>query len=107
MQHWRHSFVTRVSALFALLIVALVVMSAWLRDRASRTQFLQDQRRHLANRVEVIRLRTQSEIDAVRKDILYLSRAPAIARLAASRGDPEREAAVHFKALLEVRPTYF
>src|SRR2546425_626276 len=103
MRPWRNSFVTRWAALFASLIIAVVLVSGWLRDRASRAYFLQDQRRHLAHRLEVIRVRVQSAIDAVRKDILYLSRAPAFARLAAAGPGPEREAArreagLHFSA---------
>lgn len=112
MRFWRTSFVTRLAVLFASLIIAVVLLSGWLRDRASRDYFLQDQRRHLANRAELMRTRLQTAVDAVRKDILYLSRAPAFARLAAAREGPEREAArrdaaQHFIAGLQVRPSYF
>jgi signal transduction histidine kinase/DNA-binding NarL/FixJ family response regulator len=112
MKPWRNSFVTRWAALFASLIMVVVLVSGWLRDRASRQYFLQDQRRHLANRVEVIRVRVQSGIDAMRKDILYLSSAPAFARLAAAHEEKEREAArleagLHIMGGLQVRPTYF
>ena len=112
MRLWRNSFVTRWAALFASLIIAVVLFSGWLRDRASRDYFLQDQRRHLINRVELMRVRVQSAIDAVRKDILYLSRAPAFARFAAARDEAtrevaRREAVLHFIGGLQVRPAYF
>src|SRR5258706_15356831 len=94
MKRWRSSFVTRWAALFASLIIAVVLVSGWLRDRASREYFLEDQRRNLAHRLEVIRVRVQSAIDAVRKDILYLSSAPAFTRLAAAHEGVEREAAL-------------
>src|SRR5690242_14238816 len=112
MRSWRSSFVTRWAALFASLIIAVVLLSGWLRDRASREYFLQDQRRHLVHRLDLIRVRMQSTIDGVRKDIVYLSRAPAIARLAGAKTEQERaaaleEVALHLKGGLEVRPAYF
>ncbi|HYV26571.1 MAG TPA: hypothetical protein VFA77_03500, partial [Candidatus Eisenbacteria bacterium] len=112
MKPWRSSFVTRWAALFASLIIAVVLVSGWLRDRASREYFLEDQRRNLGHRLEVVRVRVQAAIDAVRKDILYLSSAPAFTRLAAAPEGVEREAALHeaglhFMGGLQVRPTYF
>jgi signal transduction histidine kinase/CheY-like chemotaxis protein len=112
MRSWRNSFVTRWAALFALLIVAVVLVSGWLRDRASRAYFLQDQRRHLTHRLEIIRVRLRSAVDGIRKDILYLSQAPAFARLATAAEGPEREAArreaeIDFRGGLQVRPAYF
>src|SRR5215468_4803111 len=112
MRPWRSSFVTRWAALFASLIIAVVLLSGWLRDRASRNYFLQDQRRHLVHRLELIRVRIQSAIDGVRKDVLYLSHAPAMARLTSARGEQDQvaalqELALHFRVGLEVRPIYF
>jgi len=94
------------------LLVTVVLVSGWLRDRASRAYFIEDQRRVLSHRAELIRVRVQSAIDGVRKDVLYLSHAPAFARLAAARTAAEREAArreaaFHFAAGLQVRPAYF
>jgi signal transduction histidine kinase/DNA-binding response OmpR family regulator len=90
----------------------VVLLSGWLRDRASRNYFLQDQRRHLVHRLELIRVRIQSAIDGVRKDVLYLSHAPAMARLTSARGEQDQaaalqELALHFRGGLEVRPIYF
>jgi signal transduction histidine kinase/ActR/RegA family two-component response regulator len=111
MRHWRNSFVTRLGVLFGLLIVLVVFASGWLRDHSSRTQFVREQRRHLENRAEIIRLHVQSTVDALCKDVLFLSHTPAVARVmaaaAGSEAEARREAGVYFRALLEVRPTYF
>jgi len=93
------------------MIVIVVIVSGWLRDRAARDYFLQDERRHLSHRLEILHVRIQSAIDAVRKDVLYLSSAPAFVRLPGSSGakreQAEREVRQQFLGGLQVRPTYF
>jgi signal transduction histidine kinase/CheY-like chemotaxis protein len=109
---WQRSFVTRLGGSFALLMITVVMISGWVRDRADRMHALAEEQRRLAHLSELIRLRSQAAVDAVLKDVVHLSRAPALGRLAAASGEPQRlqalqEAAAHFRTLIEVRSAYF
>ncbi len=107
---WRTSFVTRLSVLYSVVLGGVIVVFGLLQNRAGRDEVISQQQGDMAHRAEVVRVKVQSEVRSVTQDLLFLSKLPALNRLAAAgAAAPENrpEVLASFQALLEERPSYF